>query len=128
MFKDTPAFSGYSVDNLDEALRFYRDTLELAVTQTNEGLDITLGGGTKLFLYAKPDHVPATFTVMNFVVDDIDQTVDELKSKGITLENYDMGEMHADEKGIYRGAAAGRGPDIAWFKDPAGNILSVIQK
>ena len=128
MFTNTPTFSSYSVSNLEEALSFYKDKLGLKVTTTKEGLDIKLGDGANLFLYPKQDHVPATFTVLNFVVTDIDQTIDQLKEGGIVLENYDMGEMKADEKGIYRGASAEMGPDIAWFKDPAGNILSVIKK
>ena len=127
MFKNTPAFSGFSIDDVDAALKFYGDTLGLSVSKNEQGLDITLGNGGKVFLYPKPNHVPATFTVLNFV-DDIDETVEELMQKGIMLENYDRGEMKADEKGIYRSQSSGMGPDIAWFKDPAGNILSVIQK
>jgi catechol 2,3-dioxygenase-like lactoylglutathione lyase family enzyme len=128
MFTNTPTFSSYSVDGIEKALAFYRDTLGLNVTQTKEGLDIKLGGGQSLFLYPKTGHVPATFTVLNFKVDDIDSAVDALKEKGIELERYDMGPTKADEKGIYRGRGAGQGPDIAWFKDPAGNILSVLEE
>ncbi len=126
MFKNTPAFSGYSVDNIEAAKKFYAETLGLSVTQTEQGLDMDVVG-TKVFLYPKPNHVPATFTVLNFVVEDIDTAADELREKGIALENYDSGPMVADEKGIYRGKAAGHGPDIAWFKDPAGNILSILE-
>ena len=82
----------------------------------------------KVFIYEKPDHVPATFTVLNFVVADIDAAVDQLSGKGITFEHYDLGNGAVqDEKGILRGLAASMGPDIAWFKDPAGNILSILQ-
>jgi catechol 2,3-dioxygenase-like lactoylglutathione lyase family enzyme len=119
-------FSGYSVDDLQKAKEFYTDVLKLKVTQTEEGLDIDLVG-TKVFLYPKSDHVPATFTVLNFVVESIDSAAEELKENAVQLENYDSGPMVADEKGIYRGKAAGHGPDIAWFKDPAGNILSIIE-
>jgi catechol 2,3-dioxygenase-like lactoylglutathione lyase family enzyme len=128
MFTETPTFSSYSVDDLEKALAFYRDTLGLNVTQTKEGLDVRLAGGAGLFLYSKQDHQPATFTVLNFKVEDIDTAVDGLKGKGIELERYDLGPMQADEKGIYRGKESGNGPDIAWFKDPAGNILSVIEE
>ncbi|MDB5244191.1 MAG: glyoxalase [Parcubacteria group bacterium] len=127
MFKNTEAFSSYSVDSIEEALRFYKDKLGLVVATTKEGLEITLDG-RRLFLYQKPNHTPASFTVLNFVVNDIDAAVKELETVGVTLEKYDMNEMRADEKGIYRGSSTGNGPDIAWFTDPAGNILSVIQK
>jgi catechol 2,3-dioxygenase-like lactoylglutathione lyase family enzyme len=126
MLQDLPAFSGYSVTNREAALKFYRDVLQLPVTETAEGLQLDLKG-CSVFLYEKADHVPATFTVLNFVVKDIDDAVDELVAKGITFDRYDIGPMEGDEKNIYRGRAIGRGPDIAWFKDPAENILSVIQ-
>ena len=127
MFTNTPTFSSYSVDSIDKVLHFYQHTLGLVSERTREGLDITLAKGAKLFLYEKKDHAPATFTVLNFVVESIDQAVDELVAAGIQLEQYNQGEMRADAKGIYRGIASGHGPDIAWFKDPAGNILSVVQ-
>ena len=127
MFTQTPTFSSYSVDDIQTALSFYTDTLGLRVAHTKEGLDITLAQNAKLFLYEKKNHAPATFTVLNFVVDSIDSAVDELVAAGIQMERYDQGEMRADAKGIYRGLASGHGPDIAWFKDPAGNILSVVQ-
>jgi catechol 2,3-dioxygenase-like lactoylglutathione lyase family enzyme len=126
MIKDAYTFSGYSVTSRAAALAFYRDTLGLPVTETPEGLQMKLNG-TTVFLYEKSDHVPATFTVLNFVTDNIDETVDELVAKGITFEHYDNMPMPGDEKNIYRGRSAGMGPDIAWFKDPAGNVLSVIQ-
>lgn len=127
MFKNTPAFSGYSVDSIEKAKEFYETMLGLDVSQTKEGLSIKLYGGGTVFIYPKADHLPATFTVLNFVVENIDDSVAELEKKGIRLENYDNGMMKADEKGIYRGLKAGDGPDIAWFKDLAGNILSVLQ-
>ncbi|MEO6536609.1 MAG: VOC family protein [Candidatus Paceibacterota bacterium] len=121
------AFSGFSMDDTERAKAFYADTLGQDVTVQKEGLKIVLKNGGEVFLYQKSDHAPATFTVLNFVVSNITETIASLKEKGLTLENYDMGPMKADEHGIYRGIAAGQGPDIAWFKDPAGNILSVIQ-
>ncbi|MDB5189806.1 MAG: Glyoxalase-like domain protein [Parcubacteria group bacterium] len=121
------AFSGYSVNDTDSAKTFYADTLGQNVTEQKEGLKITLKGGGEVFLYEKSDHAPATFTVLNFVVSNIDEAVASLQEKGVALENYDMGPMKADDKGIYRGIASGHGPDIAWFKDSAGNILSVLQ-
>jgi len=126
MIKDAYTFSGYSVTSSAAALAFYRDTLGLPVKETPQGLQMELKG-TTIFLYEKLDHVPATFTVLNFVVPNIDEAVDELVGKGITLDRYDNGPMIGDEKNIYRGFAAGMGPDIAWFKDPAGNVLSVLQ-
>jgi predicted enzyme related to lactoylglutathione lyase len=124
MFKHTPAFSGYSIDDIQKAEKFYREVLDLDVEETNQGLNIKLNG-TTVFLYQKSEHVPATFTVLNFAVEDIDSAVDEMSQKGIAFERYEG--MHQDEKGIARGKTAGMGPDIAWFKDPAGNILSVLE-
>lgn len=115
------SFSGFSVDDLDAALAFYRDTLGLAVEPVEIGLDVKLPDG-RLFIYPKENHEPATFTVLNFEVADIDVAVGELTSAGIAIERYDG--MPQDDKGIMR-ASAGWGPDIAWFTDPAGNILSV---
>lgn len=119
------AFSGFSVTDQAAAEQFYRDVLGLRVESDEMGLHIFLPGETEVFAYAKADHTPASFTILNFVVEDIDAAVDELSSKGVTFEQYDFG--HQDEKGIARGKAANMGPDIAWFKDPAGNILSVLQ-
>ena len=127
MFKDTRAFSSFSVDDLQKAKEFYGQTLGLEVSETKEGLALRLAGGGQVFIYPKPNHEPATFTVLNFRVNDIDQAVDQLKKLGVSLERYD-GEMKTDEKGIFRGAARGEGPNIAWFKDPAGNILSVLER
>jgi predicted enzyme related to lactoylglutathione lyase len=126
MFKDTKVFNSFSVKDLAEARQFYGETLGLNVSVLPMGLSIQLSGGGKLFIYAKPNHEPATFTVLNFQVDDIDAAVDQLGGLGITFEQYD-GEMKTDEKGIVRSTGSG-GPTIAWFKDPAGNILSVLQE
>lgn len=123
MLTTTSGFSGFSVDDLPAAAGFYRDTLGLDVQDTGMGLDVNVGP-THIFVYPKDDHVPATFTVYNFEVADIDAAVDELVAAGVTLERYEG--AHQDDKGIARGKSANMGPDIAWFKDPAGNILSVL--
>jgi catechol 2,3-dioxygenase-like lactoylglutathione lyase family enzyme len=122
MVDSSRAFSSYSVDDLDAAEAFYGTTLGLDVTRPPEGLGITLGTGGQVFLYPKDDHQPATFTVLNFMVDDLAAAVDELTGQGITMARYD-GFDH-DERGI---VAGGDGPHIAWFTDPAGNVLSVTQ-
>ena len=127
MFKDTKAFSSFSVDNIKKAKEFYEQTLGLEVSETKEGLALRLAGGGQVFIYPKPNHEPATFTVLNFRVNDIDQAVDQLKKLRVGFEHYDGG-MKTDEKCIFRGAARGEGPNIAWFKDPAGNILSVLER
>lgn len=123
MFKDTKAFSSFSVNDLGKAKDFYDKTLGLEVSESAEGLELRLAGGGQVFIYPKPNHEPATFTVLNFSVDDIDQTVDELAKRGVHFEHYE-GEIETDENGVHR--SDGRGPTIAWFKDPAGNILSVL--
>lgn len=120
MFKDTKAFSGFSVDDIPAARAFYGDTLGLEVVEENGMLQLQIGDGHSVLVYPKPDHTPATFTILNFPVDDIDAAADELIRRGITFEQYGQSQ---DEKGIHRGG----GPLIAWFKDPAGNVLSVIQ-
>lgn len=127
MFNQTPIFSSYSVKHIDKALEFYHDILGLNVTQTNEGLSINQLG-SMVFLYPKLDHEPASFTVLNFKVEDIDKVVEALKMKGVSIDRYDTVDMKSDDKGIFRGKASGNGPDIAWFKDPDGNILSVLQE
>lgn len=125
MFGKTKAFNGFSVDDIDAARRFYSDVLGLDVTDNEMGmLEITLATGGVTIVYPKPNHTPATFTILNFPVDDIDSAVASLAAKGVTFERYDG--MHQDESGIARGRASGDGPDIAWFTDPAGNILSVL--
>lgn len=121
MLTTTGSFQGFSVDDLQAAAAFYRDQLGLTVTEIPDGLEVGVPDG-RLFIYPKPNHEPATFTVLNFEVDDIDVAVDELTAAGIRLERYEG--MPHDERGIVRGGA-GMGPDIAWFTDPAGNILSV---
>jgi catechol 2,3-dioxygenase-like lactoylglutathione lyase family enzyme len=125
MFKAQASFSGISVDNLEKAKDFYSKILGLKLSSEEMGLHFTLPGGGSLFIYPKDNHEPATFTVLNFVVEDIDEAVDALKKSGVEFEKYEG--FHQDEKGIARGKSAKMGPDIAWFKDPAGNILSVIE-
>jgi catechol 2,3-dioxygenase-like lactoylglutathione lyase family enzyme len=116
------AFSGFSVDDVEKAKAFYRDIVGVDVGDQMGGLSLSIGSGKYVFVYPKDDHVPAAYTCLNFPVDDIDAAVDELASKGVVFERYEM----TDEKGIARGKESGMGPDIAWFKDPAGNILSVV--
>jgi catechol 2,3-dioxygenase-like lactoylglutathione lyase family enzyme len=124
MFKDTQAFSGFSVTDLSKAKEFYHQTLGLDVEDGPMGLKLKIAGGIPVFIYAKPNHKPASFTILNFPVENIDAAVEALKNKGVTFEHY---EGLTDEKGIARGISQKRGPDIAWFTDPAGNILSVLQ-
>jgi predicted enzyme related to lactoylglutathione lyase len=126
VFKDTGAFSSYSVDDLGAARSFYGETLGLEVSDVPAMaglLELRVPGGSRVLLYAKPDHAPATFTVLNLPVDDIETAVDELTRQGIRFEVYDDGPVKTDENGILRGP----GPRIAWFRDPAGNILSVLE-
>jgi predicted enzyme related to lactoylglutathione lyase len=124
MFKDAKAFSSFSVNDLKKAKEFYGQTLGLEISESEEGLELNLAGGLSVFLYPKPNHTPASFTVLNFPVKDIDEAVDEITTLGIGLEHYDLPDLKTDKKGIKRG----NGPTIAWFKDPAGNILSVVQE
>src|SRR2546429_8240217 len=125
MFADTKAFSGFAVDDVSKAREFYGDTLGLRTSEENGLLTLHLAGDRDTLVYPKPDHVPATYTILNFPVDDIDAAADELSARGVAFLRYDGFDQ--DEKGIARGRAANRGPDIAWFTDPAGNILSVLQ-
>ena len=127
MLKNTEAISGFSVFDIQKAKEFYHGLLGIDFTENRSVITLHLAGGGKVFIYPKPNHVPATFTVLNFIVDDIDKAVDELIGKGITFEQYDK-PAQTDEKGILRGLAKNYGPDIAWFKDPSGNILSVLQQ
>ena len=125
MFADTEATSGFAVDDLQKARDFYEQVLGLGTTVQSEEfgvMSLHLAAGRDVVVYAKPDFVPATYTILNFQVDDIDTAVDELASRGVTFERYD--EMDQDDKGVMRG----QGPNIAWFKDPAGNILSVLEQ
>jgi catechol 2,3-dioxygenase-like lactoylglutathione lyase family enzyme len=125
MFQPKTAFSGFSVNDLAKAKEFYAQTLGLKVVEEGVGLRLHLPGGGTAFAYPKDDHQPATFTLLDFVVDDIDEAVDELNSRGVSFDRYEG--MPQDEKGIMRGIAQNMGPDIAWFKDPAGNVLAVLQ-
>lgn len=122
IFKNTKAFSSFSVNDLEEAKKFYGQTLGLEVSESEEGLNLQIIGGNDVFIYPKPDHVPATFTVLNFVVDDVDRTAHELSKLGIRFQIYNNGELKTDDKGIFQGK-----PKIAWFKDPAGNFLSILE-
>ena len=124
MFKDAKAFFSVSVNDLSAAKRFYSDILGLKVDEMPEGLSIQLAGGGNVFLYPKPNHEPATFTVLNFPVSDISGAVDALTQAGVVFERYEGTPQ--DERGIVRGPAE-YGPPIAWFKDPAGNVLSVLE-
>lgn len=125
MFRNTPAFSGFSVNDLDRARAFYGNVLGLEVKDhPMKILELHIKGGNPVIVYPKSDHAPATFTILNFPVKDIDKAVDELSSRGVSFEQY-KGDIKTDEKGICR--SDGRGPNIAWFKDPAGNILSVLE-
>jgi catechol 2,3-dioxygenase-like lactoylglutathione lyase family enzyme len=126
MFKDSKAFSSFSVNNLADAKAFYSDVLGLLVTNNPMGIiELHISGSSNIMLYPKDDHQPATFTVLNFLAPNIDEAVDALIAKGIVFEQYKGEGMNTDEKGIVRGN--GHGPNIAWFKDPADNILSVIE-
>lgn len=120
------AFSSFSTDDVAKAKEFYAGILSLNVIESKEGLEMRFETGQSVFIYPKQDHQPATFTVLNLQVDDIDETVDVLASKGIDFEQY-TGDIRTDDKGIFRGSEKGQGPDIAWFKDPAGNIISVLK-
>jgi catechol 2,3-dioxygenase-like lactoylglutathione lyase family enzyme len=120
MFASTKAFSGFAVDDVGKARAFYEGTLGLKVSEEHGLLTLHLAGDRDTFVYPKPDHVPATYTILNFVADDVEQAVDELTARGVRFERYDGFEQ--DEKGVF----IGEGPPIAWFKDPVGNILSVI--
>jgi predicted enzyme related to lactoylglutathione lyase len=122
MFQDTKAFSGFSVNDIPAAKAFYGDTLELKVSEQNGMLTLHIAGGSNILVYPKPNHAPATFTILNFPVDNIETAVSALRTRGVQFEHYDG--MKMDEHGIARGD----GPSIAWFKDPAGNILSVLQE
>jgi predicted enzyme related to lactoylglutathione lyase len=122
MFENTRAFSGFSVDDLEAAKKFYGEVLGLKTSEQYGLLTLHLAGGRDTLVYPKPDHAPATYTILNFAVDDIDAAVDELISRGVELEKYDG--LGQDDKGVNRAG----GPYIAWFKDPAGNVLAVLQE
>jgi catechol 2,3-dioxygenase-like lactoylglutathione lyase family enzyme len=118
-------FSGFSVDDLDAAKKFYTEIIGAEAHDDDGGTSLTMPGGKEVWMYAKPNHQPATYTMLNLIVDDVEKAVDELTAQGVTFERYDG--MHQDDKGIARGKQANMGPDIAWLKDPAGNILSVLE-
>jgi predicted enzyme related to lactoylglutathione lyase len=125
MFKDTKAFSGFSVDDVAKAKAFYSQVLGLDISEANGMLSLHIAGSNPVLVYPKGDHhVPATYTILNFPVDNIEQAVDELTRRGVRFEIYNEEYLKTDEKGIARG----EGPGIAWFKDPAGNILSVLEQ
>jgi len=123
MLKDAKAFSGFSVNDLQKAKEFYGQTLGLDVSEANGNLELHIAGGTNILVYPKDTHTPATFTILNFPVADIEQAVDVLSTHGVHFESYNEGILVTDEKGIFRGV----GPKIAWFRDPSGNLLSVLE-
>jgi predicted enzyme related to lactoylglutathione lyase len=124
MFRDADAFSSFSVDNVPRAKEFYGQTLGVEISESGDAFELRLGGGGKVLVYPKKNHVPATFTVLNFPVDNVDAAVDELTRRGVRFEIYDQGDLKTDEKGIFRD----EGMTIAWFTDPAGNVLSVMEE
>ena len=124
MLKESKAFSGFSVNDIQKAKDFYGRTLGLRVSESHGLLTLQLAGGNKVLIYPKVNHAPAAFTVLNFPVENVDESVDELAKRGVRFEIYDESDIKTDEKGIMRG----NGPSIAWFKDPAGNVLSVIEE
>src|SRR3989442_11863582 len=124
MLTKSKAFSGFSVNDIPKAQAFYAKTLGLEVSEAHGMLHLHLAGGGTVLVYPKPNHTPATFTILNFPVDDVDQAVDELTRRGVRFEQHDQPALKTDAKGIARG----QGPAIAWFKDPAGNILSVLKE
>ncbi len=123
MFENVKALSGFAVDDLPKAKEFYGQTLGLRMSEEHGLLRLHIAGGTDIIVYPKADHTPATFTILNFPVDDVESAVDQLAERGIRFERYDAMAADTDARGIFRGG----GPYIAWFKDPAGNILSVLQ-
>lgn len=124
MFKDVKAFSGFSVKEISGAIKFYEETLGLEISQTMGQLVLHIAGGGTVFVYAKPNHVPATFTVLNFPVQNLQQAMNELREKGVEFIIYKEKDFETDDRGVFHGG----GPKIAWFKDPSGNILSVLEK
>jgi len=124
MFHNTKAFSGFSVDDVQKAKDFYGRTLGLEVSEAHGMLTLHIAGGARVLAYPKPNHVPATFTILNFPVKSVDQAVEELGKRGVRFEIYDLPGLKTDAKGICRDG----GGTIAWFKDPAGNVLSVLEE
>jgi predicted enzyme related to lactoylglutathione lyase len=127
MFAPVHAFSGFSVNDIEAARKFYGATLGLQITDGEMGvLQLALPTGPQVIIYPKENHEPASFTILNFVVDDVDAAVDALNNLGVQTKIYDDPNLPTDDKGILHGRAQNMGPDIAWFKDPAGNVLSVL--
>ena len=124
MLEASKAFSGFSANDIGKAKEFYGKTLGLKVSESHGVLMLHLAGDNNVLIYPKPNHIPATFTVLNFPVKDVDQAVDDLTKSGVRFEIYDLPDIKTDKKGIMRG----KGPAIAWFKDPAGNVLSVLEQ
>lgn len=127
MFKDSNAFSSFSTDDLGAAKRFYGETLGLEVVETPEGLELHLAGGTPVFVYPSDNYTAPKHTVLNFPVEDIDAAVEELARRGVSMEHYDLPEIKTDEKGVFRDNGESGPRAIAWFKDPADHVLSVLQ-
>jgi catechol 2,3-dioxygenase-like lactoylglutathione lyase family enzyme len=123
MFANTKAFSGFSVDDVSRARQFYGETLGIEVSEDNGILTLRIAGDRETIVYPKADHEPATFTILNFPVDDVEAAVDALTGRGVRFEHYEGTDVETDAKGVFRKG----GPLIAWFKDPAGNVLSVIE-
>ena len=122
MFDSSGAFSGFAVDDIAKARQFYEETLGMTVTEANGLLRLAVADGAQVLVYPKPNHQPATFTILNFPVADVEAAVDDLVTRGVTFQRYDGFDQ--DEKAIFRGG----GPLIAWFTDPAGNVLSVVEQ
>jgi catechol 2,3-dioxygenase-like lactoylglutathione lyase family enzyme len=128
MLRGSSAFSSFSVDDVPKAKEFYGQTLGVEVSEENDNLWLHLATGARVLAYPKDNHTPATFTVLNFPVDDIEGAVDELTGRGVRFEYVNDRQLGTDGKGIFWGLDKGQGPNIAWFKDPAGNIVSVIKE
>ena len=126
MFKHTQAFSSFSVDDLAKAKAFYGETLGVEVVEIPEGLELRLAGGARIFVYPVEEYTPAEDTLINFVVEDIDAAIDGLGKRGVHMEHYDLPDIRTDDRGSFRGSTGPKA--IAWFKDPSGHILSVLQE
>ncbi len=122
------AFSGFSTNDIEAAKRFYQVVLGLKAEENMGGLKLQFASGQSVFIYAKPDHQAAVYTVLNLVVENINETIDELVTQGVVFERYDNLPSEQDDRGVLRGKSVHMGPDIAWFKDPAGNILALIEE
>ncbi len=127
MLQDSQAFSGFSVDDVNKAMNFYSQVLGLEVEKGGPGFTLKLKSGTNILVYGKLNHEPAAYTVLNFPVKNIDEAANKLIASGVKFETYDVGEMELDERGIFHSDNPDLGPSIAWFKDPAGNVLSILE-